>query len=112
MSIHEEPRKPREAAFFVMDESESRQTGIEGMIGVVFPVVDCTAIQHDWYREIIALQKLPERYFGMPTPIHGSKMLDDVPWADDDTRQRCYEVAVEIINRYRLRVYRCAYYTS
>lgn len=99
-------------AFLVMDESDSPDTGIEGMIGVVFPVADCTPIRHEWYRAITALKRLPENHMVFPPVIHGSKMLSGEAWATDDDRLQCYAAAVSIVNSFRLRVYRAAYYTA
>jgi hypothetical protein len=103
---------PQATAFLVMDESDSPDTGIEGMIGIVFPVADCTPIRHEWYRAIIALKRLPENHMALPPVIHGSKMLSGEAWATDEDRLQCYAAAVRIVNTFRLRVYRAAYYTA
>jgi hypothetical protein len=100
------------AAFMVMDESESSVAGIDGMIGLIVPLAVCTAVRHRWYGAIAALQKLPENHKSFPPVVHAVRMFHDEAWANDEDRVACFELAVKIVNEWRLRVYRCAYYTA
>ena len=99
------------ALFMAMDETESVQTGVLSLVGLLCPLQQVKALRDATYRFLDELQELPPHHINMSPPeLHGSAMLKEVGWATDEKRLRCFQHVVQMVNEHRLKVLRCAYY--
>lgn len=95
---------------YSMDESDSPDTGILSLTGVLVPTDQYQAICAEIYDFFARRIPGPENaVHTRPPELHGSAMLRDCDWATDDERVGAFELIAGLVNTLGLRVNRVGY---
>jgi hypothetical protein len=97
------------AAFYAIDESDSRETGVISMTGVLVPFEKYQQVCGTLIQFVASLIPGTSLHLN-PPELHGACLLKEQEWATDEQRIACFRMIVDLVNEQRLVVKRAGYF--